>query len=133
MDCVEAFFPAEVLHGYDPHDSPVIGFCYNVCSVDGRCISACLRGSEYGGPQHVGIVQVDGVGRTRSVPRTVRRRCEVSVADRRGRAVFPADCRVDAVLRAFLWYNTTGSRSSRGGISCGKTCHLFTGQWPTYI
>jgi hypothetical protein len=30
---IEAFFPAEVLHGYDPHDSPVIGFCYNVCSV----------------------------------------------------------------------------------------------------
>ncbi len=30
---IEAFFPAEVLNGYDPHDSPVIGFCYNVCSV----------------------------------------------------------------------------------------------------
>jgi len=30
---IEAFFPAEILNGYDPHDSPVIGFCYNVCSV----------------------------------------------------------------------------------------------------
>lgn len=34
---VEAFFPTEVLRGYDPAESPVIGFCYNVCSaVKGR-------------------------------------------------------------------------------------------------
>lgn len=30
---LEAFFPAEVLYGYDPVESPVIGFCYNICSV----------------------------------------------------------------------------------------------------
>lgn len=30
---IEVFFGADVLRGYDPEESPLIGFCYNVCSV----------------------------------------------------------------------------------------------------